>query len=167
MQDIYGTPLPEAMWHGSTSDVFPDVVAPAADVRGWWNVMDHGEYLDPPFLGDDADQRAELDAEVRTAYGNAVYEAFRTSDNPELRRMAKEVGLEGLGREVGILFATGDQSYAGQYGSVVEVDLESEGILAVIPDENIIEERQSWLLVLRAGAPFPFGPKGEDPAPTR
>lgn len=155
MQDIYGNHLPEAVWHGSTSDALPDVLLPASEMKGWWQLIDHDAYLDPQFLEDDPDQRAELDSELRTAYGNAVYEAFRTSDDPDRRRLAEDAGIEGLGREVAILFVTGDQSYAERYGSVVEVGLHADGILAVIPDENIIEERQSWLLVMKAGAPFP------------
>ncbi|NTF17963.1 hypothetical protein G6L37_06070 [Agrobacterium rubi] len=154
MHDIYGNLLPPSVWHGSLAGHLPDTVLPASTVGEWWNVIDHDFYLDPP-EAEDVDHRAEIDFEIRTAYANAVYEAFIQSNNPELRAIAESMGLHGLGDEIGIIFVSGDQSYVERYGTVLEVDPRSEGFLAALPDENLVEDRLSWLLVFKAGSPFP------------
>lgn len=163
MIDIYGNHLPEAVWHGCSSPDLPDTIAPASSVGEWWNVIDHDLYLDP-IEAEDEDHRAEIDAEVRTAYGNAVYEALISSDDLETRLLAENVGLHGLGEQIGVLFVSGDQSYVERYGPVVEIDLQSEGLLAALPDDNLVEDRLSWLLVFRAGSPFPVT---KSPKPAR
>jgi hypothetical protein len=155
MLDINGSHLPENLWHGSTNDELPETLLSATQNQRWWNVIDHDVYLDPPFDDTDEDQRAELLFEVRTAYGNAVFEAFRTSDDPVLKGIADQFGLEGLGEAVSIIFVTGISSYSERYGTAIEIDLQAEGLLAAIPDDNLAEEKQSWLLVLKAGSPFP------------
>jgi hypothetical protein len=153
--DICGELAPETLWHGSTTEVLPETLLSAADNQRWWNVIDHETFLDPQMEENDEDQRAELLSEVRTAYGNAVYEAFRTSSDQTLKAMAEEFGLDGLGNAVSIIFVTGISSYAERYGAAIEIDLEAEGLLAAIPDDNLAAEKQSWLLVLKAGSPFP------------
>ncbi len=99
-----------------------------------------------------------MQSELRMAYGNTVFEAFKNSNDPELRAIAQQFGLDALGNEVSILFVTDNPAYAERYGAVVEVDLDADGVLAVIPDDNIVEERGAWMLVLRAGSPFPLVP---------
>lgn len=155
LSDIYGDYLPANLWHGSTTSELPETLRPAADNKQWWNVIDHETFLDPHLHEGDEDQGKELLIEIRTAYGNAVYEAFRNSDDQTLKGMAENLGLDGLGKAVSIVFVTGIASYAERYGAVVEIDHEAEGILAAIPDENLVPERESWLLVLKAGSRFP------------
>lgn len=144
-------------YHGSTEPL-PDTVL-AGDQCRWWHVIDHEDYLSPPWTrGNDlpewSDDHTELAAEIRTAYGNQVYKAFSTSDNPELRMMAERFGLSGLGSQVGILFVTEAADYVERYGDAHEIDMASDDILEVLYDENA--SRESWFLVMRAGAPFPL-----------
>lgn len=139
-------------YHGS-NEPLPDVLL-AGDQTRWWNPMDHPEFLDPPWDAEDGADNGELAAELRTAYANIVYEAFLSSENPELRMMAESYGLSGLGEHVGILFVTDDRQYVERYGEVHEIDMEAEGILEILFDENA--SRASWMIVFRAGVPFPL-----------
>lgn len=152
MLDLYGQPLPPRVWHGSSN--LPETISPSAAKTSWWRPMDHDVYLDPP-EEEDEDAAAELQFLLRTAYANIVYDAFLHSDDTSLRDLASAAGLDGLGDEVGILFVTGDQEYAERYGEVCEVDLEASGIIAVLPDDHLCDFRQAWILVLKAGSPFP------------
>lgn len=155
MLDIYGEPLPLRVWHG-TEVGLPDIVRPAKAGQ-WWHQMDHDDYLaklaDEDLVYDP--DYAEIDAELRLSYANLVFEALRTSARPEISELTKG-GITALGEKVGILFVSGDQEYAGRwYGQTYEIDLHSADVLTAVPDHNLSPDRQSWILVLRAGAPFP------------
>lgn len=70
-------------------------------------------------------------------------------------------------RRLSILFVSSDEDYVERYGSVkIAVDPLADGILAIIPDENVVQAT-SWLIVLEAGAPFPAHRRSPDfyPAP--
>lgn len=139
-------------YHGSNEPLSGTLLA--GDQTRWWKTMDHAEFLDPPWDEQDGADNGELAAELRTAYANIVYEAFLTSEDPELRAMAESHGLSGLGTQVGILFVTDDRRYVERYGEAHEIDMESEGVLDIIFDENA--SRASWMMVMRAGVPFPL-----------
>jgi hypothetical protein len=139
-------------YHGSIDPISETVLC--GNETHWWRPMDHAEFLDPPWDDEDGADNGELAAELRTAYANIVYEAFISSDDPELRAMAEKAGLAGLGAEVGILFVTDDHQYVERYGPAYEIDADADGVLAVLFDENA--SRPSWMIVMRAGAPFPL-----------
>lgn len=139
-------------YHGS-ADPLPDTVL-AGDETRWWNAMDHSQFLDPPWNAEDGADNGELAAELRTVYANIVYEAFRSAENPDLHMMAENFGLSGLGSQVGIIFIADDLKYVERYGQAHEIDMEADGILDILFDENA--SRPSWLVVMRAGVPFPL-----------
>jgi hypothetical protein len=146
-------------YHGS-NDPLPDTLL-AGDQTRWWNPIDHAEFVDPPWNHEDGADNGELAAELRTAYANIVYEAFLSSENPELRTMAENFGLSGLGSQVCILFVTDDLRYVERYGKAHEIDINADGILDILFDENA--SRPSWMIVMRAGMPFPL--KNVQPSP--
>lgn len=140
------------LYHGS-AEPLPDTVL-AGDETHWWRPMDHAQFLDPPWDDEDGADNGELASELRTAYANIVYEAFLSSEDSETRMMAEDFGLLGLGSQVGILFVTDDLKYVERYGQAHEIDLAADGILDILFDENA--SRPSWIMVMRAGAPFPL-----------
>lgn len=150
-----------AFYHGS-HDPLPEILL-SGDQTRWWNPMDHAEFLDPPWNDEDGADNGELAAELRTPYANIVYEAFLSSENPELRMMAESFGLSGLGSQVGILFVTDDRRYVERYGDAHKIDMEADGILDVLFDENA--SRPSWMIVMRAGVPFPLKGAHTSPRP--
>jgi hypothetical protein len=144
-------------YHGSNEPL--SSIVTAGDQTRWWSPMDHAEFLNPPWDDEDGADNGELAAELRTAYANIVYDSFLSSENAELRMMAENFGLSGLGSQVGILFVTDDLRYVERYGEAHEIDMEAPGILDILPDENA--SRSSWIIVMRAGVPFPL--KGVNP----
>lgn len=154
MRDIDGNSLPPELWHGTEASVLPERLSSAKEFQGWWKTMDHDAYLAANDDEDDPDFIMELDHEKRTSYGNIVFEALLSSEDQNVRSLAQNAGLEKLGEEVAILFATTSKDYAGRFGSVVSIDLDAPGILAAIPDDNALVG-QSWILVLKADSPFP------------
>jgi hypothetical protein len=144
---------PECTFYHGSSEPLSGTVLPGDETR-WWNPMNHAEFLDPPWDDEDGADNGELAAELRTAYANIVYEAFLSSENREMRTMAENFGLSGLGSQVGILFVTDDLKYVERYGQAHEVDMKADGILDILFDENA--SRPSWMIIMRAGAPFPL-----------
>jgi hypothetical protein len=140
------------LYHGSAEQLRDTVLS--GDETHWWRPMDHHDFLDPPWDERDGADNGDLAAELRTAYANIVYDAFLNSEDPELQMLAARFGLTGLGSQVGILFVTDDRRYVERYGEAHEIDLAASDLLDILPDENA--SRPSWLLVLRAGAPFPL-----------
>lgn len=144
------------VYHGSASEIAGNVVKAGREGTHWWRVIDHDVFLDPPYDEGDPDHNMEMDHDVRTAYGNTVYEVFASSQNPDLKDMAHKYGLHGLGEEVGILFVGMDRNYVeSRYGPSVQIDLEAEGVLAIIPDDNV-PSGGCWMVVMRAGSPMPI-----------
>jgi hypothetical protein len=156
VKDVDGEMVSNQVWHGSQSAEQATTLLPACEMGGWWQRIDHESFLDPVFTGDDPDEQLEIEHQLRTAYANIVYNAFLHSEDRNLSGLAKSSGLENLGREVSIIFVTENEDYASSYGPAIEIDLEAEGLLAAIPDENINRGFGNWLLVFRAGSPFPF-----------
>lgn len=142
----------EPLYHGS-ADPLPETVRCGDETR-WWSPMDHDTFLNPPWDEEIGADNGELASELRTAYANIVYEAFLSSEDVCLRAMAEEYGLSGLGSKVGILFVTPDRDYVERYGEAYEIDLDADGVLDVLADENA--SRTSYFLVLKAGIPFPL-----------
>jgi hypothetical protein len=153
MRDIDGNLLPDELYHGTTCSELPEQLLAANKVKGWWNLMEHQEFL-AVVDDDDPDFIMESDHEKRTSYANIVYEAMRTSNNETLRMTATRAGLERLGDDIAILFVTVSKSYAEQFGRVIEIDRNAEGLMLAIPDDNSISS-QSWILVFEAGSIFP------------
>jgi hypothetical protein len=157
MQDIFGNEIGGSLWHGIQGDP-PSTLKPASEVGGWWRVIDQDLFLNPDFEVEDEDQRRELDAELRTAYGNIVFEALSTSDNTDFRSVAEIHGLAGVGNAVSLVFVTADPAYAQKYGDVIEIDPASDGFMMAIPDDNVHRDYACWLLVFKAGSDFPLAP---------
>jgi hypothetical protein len=139
-------------YHGSSEPLSSTVLS--GNQTRWWSPIDHAEFLNPPWDDEDGADNGELAAELRTAYANIVYDSFLSSENAELRMMAENFGLSGLGSQVGVLFVTDDLRYVERYGEAHEIDMEAPGILDILPDENA--SRPSWMIVMRAGVPFPL-----------
>jgi hypothetical protein len=138
-------------YHGSSEPLSSTVLS--GNQTRWWSPIDHAEFLNPPWDEEDGADNGELAAELRTAYANIVYDSFLSSENAELRAMAENFGLSGLGSQVGILFVTDDLRYVERYGAPHQIDMEADGILDILFDEN--SSRPSWMIVMRAGVPFP------------
>lgn len=156
MKDIDGEHLPSELWHGSVDGDTPDRLLSAAEVGGWWRIIDPAlfERLNEDDL--DSDETVELDHECRTAYGNIAYQALKGSNDPHHRQIASEYGLERLGEAVSILFVSGSRSYVeSTYGPAVEIDIETDGLLLAVYDENALKA-DSWMLVFEAGIQFPL-----------
>jgi hypothetical protein len=155
MIDDNGDWLPTELWHGSESGVYPQVLRPAAEVGGWWRIIDPAKFqlLEDENL--DADEHCELDHECRTACGNIAFDALKLSDDPRHQKIASEYGLERLGDAVSILFVSTDRQYVeNTYGPAIEIDAEADGLLMAIYDQNALKA-DSWMLVFESGAKFP------------
>lgn len=155
IKDINGEIVAERVWHGSRSATQEAILVPASEKGGWWQFIDHETFLNPIFSDDHPDERYELHHQLRTSYVNIVYDAFLNSDDQGLCTLAKELGLQKLGDALSIIFVTENETYASGYGPPIEIDLEAEGLLSAIPDENIDRGFGNWVLVLKAGSPFP------------
>ena len=156
LRDINGEFIAEQVWHGG-QDIEPGAkLLPASDKGGWWQLIDHETFLNPPLNEQDPNERLELDHQLRTAYANIVYEAFVGSGNNTLCKLATKHGLQNLGNEVSIIFVSENRDYAESYGIVLEIDLDADGLLAAISDQNINRGFGNWLLVLNAGSSFPI-----------
>lgn len=139
-----------ALWHGSFH--VPPLLLPASKTH-WWNIMDHDAFLNPLFDEEDPDQRAELDSELRLAYGNIVYEALLHCQDQKCVALARDHGLHGLGDHVAILFGTDDPVYAERYGDANRID--TTHLIAHMPDDNV-SLASSWILVFLPNQPFPL-----------
>jgi hypothetical protein len=156
LKDVDGEFVATQVWHGSQSIEQGATLLPASEIGGWWQFIEHDTFLNPVFNDGEPDERLELQHQLRTSYANIVYDAFLHSKDEGLCRLAEEFGLQKLGNAVSIIFVTENEAYARTYGPAIEIDLEAEGILAVIPDENINRGFGNWLLVFKAGSPFPI-----------
>lgn len=156
IKDVDGEAVAIQVWHGTQNSDQATPLLPACENGGWWQFIDHDIFLNPVFNEGDPDERLEMEHQLRTAYANIVYDAFLHSEDRNLSDLAKHSGLQSLGREVSILFVTENEDYASSYGPTIEINLAAEGLLAAIPDENIDRGFGNWLLVFRAGSPFPI-----------
>lgn len=156
LHDVDGEPVSTQVWHGHQNTKPETTLRPAAEKGGWWQGIDHDFFLHPVFDEADPDEKLEISHQLRTAYANIIYDAFLNSDDRRLHDLASNSGLENLGMKVSILFVTENEDYASSYGNAVEIDLTAEGLLAAIPDENIDRGFGNWLLVFKAGSPFPI-----------
>jgi len=155
MIDDDGDWLPSELWHGSESGLYPVVLRPAAEVGGWWRVIDPATFqlLEDEDL--DPDEYCELDHECRTAYGNIAFDALKRSGDPRHQQIVSEYGLERLGEAVSILFVSADREYVEKtYGPAIEIDSEADGFLIAVCDQNALKA-DSWMLVFETGAKFP------------
>ncbi|TLX16879.1 hypothetical protein [Rhizobium sp. MHM7A] len=155
-KDVDGEAVAIRVWHGTQNADQATTLLPACEKGGWWQFIDHDSFLNPVFNEDDPDERLERIHQLRTAYANIVYDALLHSEEESLSDLAKHSGLENLGKEVRILFVTENEDYARSYGPAIEINLAAEGLLAAIPDENINRGFGNWLLVFKAGSPFPI-----------